>query len=147
MSYTIFCLFLKICLPFTTMVFLGGSDGRVSLQCRRPGFDTWVGKTLCKRKWPTHSSILAWKIPWTEEPSRLQSMESQRVRHDWATSLYNDFHVRMGNVRISMITFLSRIIQWVDVPCRLTPTSLAWLPVVFLPYKGFSMKGGELPWE
>ena len=30
----------------------------------------------------THSSILAWKIPWTEEPGRLQSMESQRVRHD-----------------------------------------------------------------
>ena len=32
-------------------------------------------------------SILAWKIPWTEEPGRLQSMGSQRVRHDWATSL------------------------------------------------------------
>ena len=30
----------------------------------------------------THSSILAWKIPWTEEPGRLQSMESQRVGHD-----------------------------------------------------------------
>ena len=33
----------------------------------------------------THSSILAWKIPWTEEPCRLQSMGSQRVRHDLAT--------------------------------------------------------------
>ena len=33
----------------------------------------------------THSSILAWRIPWTEEPGRLQSMRSQRVRHDWAT--------------------------------------------------------------
>ena len=30
----------------------------------------------------THSSALAWKIPWTEEPGRLQSMESQRVGHD-----------------------------------------------------------------
>ena len=30
-----------------------------------------------------HSSILAWKIPWTEEPGGLQSMESQRVRHNW----------------------------------------------------------------
>ena len=30
----------------------------------------------------THSSILAWKIPWTEEPGGLQSTESQRVRHD-----------------------------------------------------------------
>ena len=34
-----------------------------------------------------HSSTLAWKIPWTEEPSRLQSMGSLRVGHDWATSL------------------------------------------------------------
>ena len=34
-----------------------------------------------------HSSILAWKIPWTEEPGRRQSMESHRVGHDWATSL------------------------------------------------------------
>ena len=35
----------------------------------------------------THSSTLAWKIPWTEEPGRLQSMGSLRVRHDWATWL------------------------------------------------------------
>ena len=34
-----------------------------------------------------HSSTLAWKIPWTEEPGRLQSMGSQRVGHDWATSV------------------------------------------------------------
>ena len=35
-----------------------------------------------------HSSTLAWKIPWTEEPGRLQSMGSWRVGHDWATSLF-----------------------------------------------------------
>ena len=35
----------------------------------------------------THSSVLAWQIPWTEEPGRLQSMGSLGVRHDWATSL------------------------------------------------------------
>ena len=34
----------------------------------------------------THSSILSWRIPWTEEPGELQSMESQRVRHNWATN-------------------------------------------------------------
>ena len=43
-------------------------------------------------RWPEkamapHSSPLAWKIPWTEEPGRLQSMGSRRVGHDWATSL------------------------------------------------------------
>ena len=36
----------------------------------------------------THSSILTWKIPWTEEPDRLQSKGSQRVRQDWATNTH-----------------------------------------------------------
>ena len=40
-----------------------------------------------EKEMATHSGILAWKIPWMEEPGRLQSMGSQRVRHDWATSL------------------------------------------------------------
>ena len=35
----------------------------------------------------THSSTLVWKIPWTEDPGRLRSVGSLRVRHDWATSL------------------------------------------------------------
>ena len=40
-----------------------------------------------EKEMATHSNTLAWKIPWTEEPSRLQSVGSQRVRRDWATSL------------------------------------------------------------
>jgi len=40
-----------------------------------------------EKEMATHSSTFAWKIPWTEEPGRLQSMESQRAGHDWATSL------------------------------------------------------------
>ena len=40
-----------------------------------------------EKEMTTHSSILAWKISWMEEPGRLQSMGLQRVRHDWATSL------------------------------------------------------------
>ena len=35
-----------------------------------------------EKEMATHSSILAWKIPWTEEPDELRSMGSQRVRHD-----------------------------------------------------------------
>ena len=41
-----------------------------------------------EKEMATHSSILAWRIPWAEEPGRLQSTGSQRVRHDWATSLH-----------------------------------------------------------
>ena len=41
----------------------------------------------------THSIILAWEIPWTEEPGRLQSMDSQRVRHDLATEQQQHVYV------------------------------------------------------
>ena len=41
----------------------------------------------------THSSTLAWKIPWTKEPGRLQSMGLQRVGHDWVIS----FSLSVGN--------------------------------------------------
>ena len=52
--------------------------------CRRPKrcrFDPWVGKTPLEEGMATHSSILARRIPWTEEPGGLQSMRSQRLRH------------------------------------------------------------------
>ena len=41
-----------------------------------------------EKEMATHSSTLAWRIPWTEKPGRLQSTGSQRVGHDWATSLH-----------------------------------------------------------
>ena len=48
-------------------------------------FDSRVRKDPLEEEMATHCSILAWKILWTEEPGRLQSMGSQRVRHDLAT--------------------------------------------------------------
>ena len=48
--------------------------------------ETWVQslsqEDLLEKAMAPHSSTLAWKIPWTEEPGRLQFMQSQRVRHD-----------------------------------------------------------------
>ena len=48
--------------------------------------ETWVRslgwEELLEKEMATHSSILAWKIPWTEEPGRLQSIGSQRVGHN-----------------------------------------------------------------
>ena len=49
---------------------------------KRQGFDPWVGKDPLEEEIATHSSILACKIPWTEEPGELQSMGSQRVGHN-----------------------------------------------------------------
>ena len=64
----------------------------------------------------THSSTLAWKIPWTEAPGGLQSMGSLRVEHDWATSL-------------SLFTFMHWRRKWQPTP-------------VFLP--GESQRRGSL---
>ena len=58
---------------------------KTAWQCRRhkrPGFDPWVRKISWRRKMATHSSIIAWKIPQTEEPGGLPSIRSQRVGHD-----------------------------------------------------------------
>ena len=54
-------------------------------QNRRCWFDPWVKKIPWRRKWPIHSSILAWKVPWTEEPDKLQSMGLPRGGHDLVT--------------------------------------------------------------
>ena len=54
-------------------------------------WETWVQslgqEDPLEKEMATHSSTLAWKIPWMEEPGRLQSMGSQRVGHEWVTSL------------------------------------------------------------
>ena len=46
------------------------------------GLTPWVRKIAWRRKWQIHSGILAWRIPWTEEPDGLQPMGSGRVGHD-----------------------------------------------------------------
>ena len=61
----------------------------------------WVGTISWERE-ATHSSILAWRIPWIEEPGRLQSMGSQRVGHDWAANTFTFF--LFWNYRIAALT-------------------------------------------
>ena len=60
-----------------------------------------------------HSSTLVWKIPWTEEPGRLQSMGSLGVRHDWTTSL-------------SLFTFMHWRRKWQPTPVLLPGESQGW---------------------
>ena len=61
----------------------------------------------------THSSTLAWKIPWMEEPGRLQSMGSLGVGHNWATSL-------------SLFTFMHWRRKWQPTPVFLPGESQRW---------------------
>ena len=60
-----------------------------------------------------HSSTLAWKIPWMEEPGKLQSMGSLRVGHNWATSL-------------SLFTFMHWRRKWQPTPVFLPGESQGW---------------------
>jgi len=67
------------------MVLASQPGGKESArQCRRGRFSPCVRK-IPGEEMATHSSILAWRIPWTEEPGGLQSMGSKRVGHDGAT--------------------------------------------------------------
>ena len=62
--------------------FPGGSDGKESTcNVRDLGLILGLGDPL-EEGMDTHSSILAWRVPWSEEPGRLQSMRLQRVGHD-----------------------------------------------------------------
>ena len=56
-------------------------------QCGRTQVPSLAQEDPLEREMATHSSTLAWKIPWTEECGKLQSMGSQRVEPDWATLL------------------------------------------------------------
>ena len=76
---------------------------------------------LSEKAMAAHSSTLAWKIPWVEEPGRLQSMGSRRVRHDWATSF-------------SLFTFMHWRRKWQATPLFLPGESQgggAWWAAIY----------------
>ena len=69
--------------------------------------------SILEKAMATHSSTLAWKIPWMEEPGGLQSMGSLRVGHDWVTSL-------------SLFTFTHWRRKWQPTPMFLPGESQGW---------------------
>ena len=79
----------------------------------------WITSFVClkphhlEKAMAPHSSTLAWKILWTEEPGRLQSMGSLRVGHDWATSLW-------------LFTFMHWRRKWQLTPVLLPGESQGW---------------------
>ena len=104
----------------------------------------------------THSSVLAWRIPWTKEPGRLQSMGSLRVRHDWETSLslFTFMHWRR-KWHSSVLVWHSSVLVW-RIPGTAEPGGLPlmeshrvrhnWtdLAYIFLGQKD-TQKNGMLP--
>ena len=87
----------------------GGSDGKepacnVGDQVQSLGREDPLEKGMA-----THSSTLAWRIPWTEEPGGLQPMRSQRVRHDWATN--TNTSSLNGKIYLGSFSFLHTHLQ------------------------------------
>ena len=88
-----------------------------------------------KKEMATHSSILAWKISWTDGPGGLQSMGSQRVGHDWATNTYTHFLGPLRNLFSSGLLafknlfedFFGRNDAEVETPVLWPPHAKSWL--------------------
>ena len=84
-----------------------------------PHFHLFVGRrTFAEKAMAPHSSTLAWKIPWMEEPGRLQSMGSRRVGHDWVTTFTFHFH----SLEKKMATH-SSVLAW-RIPGTAEPSGL-----------------------
>ena len=75
------------------------------------------GEATLAKEMTTHSSTLAWKILWIEEPGRLQSMGSQRIGHDWAISLSLSIYTSLGMLWDYHLFCRGSWMQMVSTPC------------------------------
>ena len=91
-----------------------------------------------EKEMASHSCILAWRIPWMEEPGRLQSTGSQRVRHDWVTSL----HLLLGR---KVMTNLDSILKSRDIslPTKVHLIKVMVFPVVMYGCESWTVKKAE----
>ena len=78
------------------------------MQFMRPRFDLWVGGMV------THSSILAWRIPWTGEPGRLQSTGLQWVGDNWVTNTFNINFLGQGTPNGWAKTWSQPEVMWIS---------------------------------
>ena len=85
-------------------------DYYLNLQCHIPNFFFF----FFEKEIATHSSILAWRIPWTKEPGGLQFMGPQRVRHNWVTKTHTHTHTHT-HTPSTYDMLSSRIFKWADI--------------------------------
>ena len=110
-SHLIFCRPLLFLPPIPPSIRVFSNES--TLHMRWPKYWSFSSSIIPEKAMATHSSTLAWKIPWTKEPGRLQSMESLRVRHDWATLL-------------SLFTLMHWRRKWQPTPVFLPGESQGW---------------------
>ena len=83
--------------------FICSSDGKASAYNAGVSVRSLDRKDTLEKEMATHSSTLAWKIPWMEEPGRLQAMGSKRVGHDWETSLHTIYRGLPGGSTVKYL--------------------------------------------
>ena len=102
--------------------------------------ETWVRslgqEDPLQKEMATHSSTLAWKIPWTEGPGRLQSMGSQRVRHNWGTSLMDFVGQKLARSLAPSCVLMSLVRPQLDT---------GWICILLKTWLG--MEGPLLKWH
>ena len=86
-----------------------------------------------KKGMGTHSGILTWRIPWTEEPGRLQSTGSQRVRHDWVILTSSHFADLLHFVPFILSHHASVCLLSTNLFCLNSPTSFAGTTLLLNP--------------
>ena len=100
-------------------------------RCRRLGFNPWVKKIPWRRKWQPTPVILAWEVPWMEEPGGLGSMGLQRVRCEWTWACV---HERISPALLSK-SLLEFVCENITVPASFKHRLLtAGHRVLFAPY-------------
>ena len=103
--------------------------------------ETWVWplgwEDPLEKGMATHSSILAWKISWIEEPGSLYSMGLQKVRNDWMTFTYGH---RYKNIYLNKLWFIHTMGGYqASQKSKLGPQQVVWaVPLGYLEYKGVS---------
>ena len=93
-----------------------------------------------EKEMATHSSTLAWKIPWMEEHCRLQSSESQRVRHNWTTSL------SLSAIRVVSSAYLRLLIFLPAISIPACPSSNPVFLMMYSAYKFNKQDENIQPW-
>ena len=107
-----------------------GSDGKESAyNAGNPGLIPGLGRSAGEGR-ATHSSILGWRIPWTQEPGRLQSMGSKWVGHDWATNTHSHLTLSVPFFLFSFCAHLTRSVRWPGKRVsKMTKTALTRSPM------------------
>ena len=107
--------------------------------------ETWVRSLVredpMEKEVATHSSILAWKIPWMEKPGRLQSMGLQWVGHDWATTTFSMWTLGFGFFSLNIV--LWGFIQVVECIKSLFLFTAEWYSMMWVFHGFFSHLSSE----